>query len=72
VDAILVVNAESSSIMPGTLRVACFDTAFHRGHPQVADGGWRVTAGLMVATFGVLVASRARHLKAYALVGALT
>ena len=23
--------------LPGTLQVACFDTAFHRGHPQVAD-----------------------------------
>ena len=23
--------------LPGTLQVACFDTAFHRGHPEVAD-----------------------------------
>ena len=23
--------------MPGLLQVACFDTAFHRGHPEVAD-----------------------------------
>lgn len=22
---------------PGLLQVACFDTAFHRGHPEVAD-----------------------------------
>jgi acetate kinase len=23
--------------LPGTMQVACFDTAFHRGHPKVAD-----------------------------------
>ena len=23
--------------MPGLPQVACFDTAFHRGHPEVAD-----------------------------------
>jgi acetate kinase len=25
------------TLMPGTLQVACFDTAFHRSHPELAD-----------------------------------
>jgi acetate kinase len=25
------------TLMPGTLQVACFDTAFHRNHPELAD-----------------------------------
>ena len=43
--------AEARRRYPGTPQVACFDTAFHRGHPEVADRFAIPDAHLVAAVF---------------------